>query len=89
MTVLHQRTHVSFVMFASECSTMIQKATNWGNSSLILMLILEPLVNIKMCTLYFQEMPVRSRIHLKQSAEVTTPAKKVQITGLIKQLKCI
>lgn len=70
MTVLHQKTHVSFVTFASECSTMIQKATNWGNSSLILMLILEPLTNhqqqkVYPCELkcplgwllYFQEMP--------------------------------
>lgn len=42
-----QGTHVSFVMFASKCSSMIQKATNWGNSSLILMLILETLINNK------------------------------------------
>lgn len=42
MTVLHQRIRLSFVMFASECFTVIQKATNWGNFSLILMLIQEP-----------------------------------------------
>lgn len=75
MTVLHQRTHASFVTFASECCTMTQKATNWGNFLLILMLILEPLINntiIYPCQalfawmIYFQEIPLRNSVYLKR-----------------------
>lgn len=39
-TVLLQRTPASSVMFVSECSIMMQKATNWESSLLTLTLIL-------------------------------------------------